>query len=333
MESIDKLTELLNFHMRGTETEIGRNWCISVSAISGRGVFSVRDIEAGETIYNEKPLIIGPAGRAESKLNICTVCYKWLDAGTCLCENGCSLPVCNECRGFHVKECELFKLWEPIEPTELNRYRIRAIAIIRGLFLDNAKKEFIYELQANKSPLDKKEIRKISECFRKFPKDEETLNYLQKVVEVLNTNAFEAFNPNDVHETGLRALYPLASIMNHQCTPNTCHIFDGNNTLVCKAAKHIPKGAEIYTTYTKILWSNMTRRLFLNMTKHFNCRCQRCIDPTENGTYISALLCRTKNCFGWIIPANCLSVTSPWRCLECQTMYESSRMRLSLIHI
>jgi hypothetical protein len=43
--------------------------------------------------------------------------------------------------------------------------------------------------------------------------------------------------------------------------------------------------------YTHALWGTQARREHLAATKYFTCRCERCVDPTELGTYISGIRC------------------------------------------
>jgi hypothetical protein len=43
--------------------------------------------------------------------------------------------------------------------------------------------------------------------------------------------------------------------------------------------------------YTHALWGTQARREHLTATKYFTCRCERCSDPTELGTYISGIRC------------------------------------------
>lgn len=333
----NKISTLIDYHLRDTAFS-GRKWFISDSSLSGRGVFASCDIKAGEIIFQEKPLIIGPTGGRESKLDICTVCYKFLIGNDCVCSRGCSLPVCEICVDSeqHIKECNLYKSWEPIDANILNRHRIRVLTIVRGLFLNETEKELIYEMQANNDNYYKRELLNAYKCFRKPPADSEMLKYMNRIICTMNTNAFEALHQRGEEELSLRGLYPLSGILNHECTPNTCHIFKENNVMLVKATENIAKGTELTTTYTKILWSNMSRRLFLNMTKQFSCTCKRCLDPTENNSFISALFCRAENCDGWTIPENCMVILSPWRCMKCNTLYDSkhiSKIQDFLLHM
>jgi hypothetical protein len=77
----------------------------------------------------------------------------------------------------------------------------------------------------------------------------------------------------------LRALYPLAAMMNHACVPNTRHGYDERQKMTVRAAVDIPAGAEITNSYTPLLWGSPARRQHLVITKHFLCSCSRCRDP------------------------------------------------------
>lgn len=104
---------------------------------------------------------------------------------------------------------------------------------------------------------------------------------------VMDANAFEtaqiplvkAVRTEEGTTPSLRGLYPLASMMNHACTPNTRHGYDERQRMAVRAAMHIPAGTEITNSYTSLLWGTTARRYQLAVTKHFLCACSRCSDP------------------------------------------------------
>lgn len=113
-------------------------------------------------------------------------------------------------------------------------------------------------------------------------------------------------------------LYPLSCMMNHQCVPNVRYKFDDRQVMVVQAAKRIRKDEEITTSYLQLFWSTLSRRLQLKATKDFVCSCPRCLDPTENGTYFSALKCAKQECTtGRLLPINPVVICSPWQCDVC----------------
>lgn len=61
----------------------------------------------------------------------------------------------------------------------------------------------------------------------------------------------------------------------------------------------------------------LKRREHLQEGKFFWCTCKRCADPTEFGTYSSAVQCPKCNGAGLIISTNSLQQDAPWKCDKC----------------
>uniref|UniRef100_A0A1B6CUV4 SET domain-containing protein n=1 Tax=Clastoptera arizonana TaxID=38151 RepID=A0A1B6CUV4_9HEMI len=83
----------------------------------------------------------------------------------------------------------------------------------------------------------------------------------------------------------------------------------------------IHRGEYLTTMHTHVLWGTHARRNHLETTKYFSCHCIRCADPTELGTYFSALKCiaETKEgpCPGYQLPTSPLNNKSSWACNKC----------------
>lgn len=118
----------------------------------------------------------------------------------------------------------------------------------------------------------------------------------------------------------MRGLYPLSAMANHNCVPNTLHVVDGKHFMLTRATVNIKAGEEIFHSYNRLIWGTLTRRHHLFRTKHFACFCNRCRDPTEFGTYMSAILCRKchgQGTAGYVIPIQPLKSSTKWRCSTC----------------
>ena len=63
------------------------------------------------------------------------------------------------------------------------------------------------------------------------------------------------------------------------------------------ARDHIKAGEPIYHGYARSFNTTTMRRVMLFSGKHFGCECVRCTDPTEMGSYCSALLCQAGHSF------------------------------------
>ncbi|XP_036232017.2 SET domain-containing protein SmydA-8 isoform X2 [Bactrocera oleae] len=322
-----EVAQLIDLHLSDL-LEQNPNWQVVDSPISGRGVFARRDIKRGELIFRERTLLNGPTASKDTVLNTCAICFRLLDEDKALCSAGCTLPICVACQqsGAHDMECKLFRYWVPKDTTRINPFALRILSVMRCYFLCPEKRRLLLAMQANPDKYYMREVQRAAECFENFPKDKQTLGFFYRTVSVYNTNAFEGRSNVDGHETSVRALFALAGLMNHNCTPNVSHHFENAQTIVVTAARDIAQGEELTATYTKILWSTFARQLFLRGTKHFICSCKRCLDPTENGTYLSALFCREQGCKGIVIPEQTKTLQTDWRCLTCDTIAPHAKM-------
>lgn len=306
-QSLSTFTELIIEHLADL-ADVRPNWQLSEVTVSGRGLTATRDLAEGEEIFRERALLSGPIGlrSASSGKLICSICYHQFEeqdteSSLEICKNGCSLPVCQTCSGSadHVRECELYRNWQPKDPTIAQNHSLRILAFVRSFFLDENGKQILQMMQSNPDRFFQKEIERAANCFhRPFysflstgdvddSKDvhhnlKETLKFLGRTICVFNTNAFESRSKLDGEEdeVTIKALFPLAGLMNHQCVPNTTHSFENGNVIVVCAARSILAGEELFTSYTPTLWSNLARKAFLLLTKQFQCECDRCLDNT-----------------------------------------------------
>lgn len=53
-------------------------WCIKESPFGGFGVFATRDIEPGEFIFHDHPVILGPRFLPNIP-EMCVACYRWVN--------------------------------------------------------------------------------------------------------------------------------------------------------------------------------------------------------------------------------------------------------------
>lgn len=88
-----------------------------------------------------------------------------------------------------------------------------------------------------------------------------------------------------------RAVYPLASMLNHDCASNARVRIAPDRGLALVAKRAVAAGEALTVSYCSPLLSTRERRDRLERSKCFHCRCRRCLDPTESGTYLGALLC------------------------------------------
>ena len=84
-----------------------------------------------------------------------------------------------------------------------------------------------------------------------------------------------------------------SALLSHGCIPNVNQVFSRvpPYTSKCYAAVDIKKGEEILTTYVNPCFSTATRRKHLREGWFFECVCRRCMDPTENDSFLGAIIC------------------------------------------
>jgi len=122
-------------------------------------------------------------------------------------------------------------------------------------------------------------------------------------------------------------MFPLTALLNHSCANNiqrkTVQTQQGVKMSV-KASRSIKKGEEIFNSYIDILEPTFVRQYLLYETKNMNCRCARCLDPTDfglNGNTIICPFCKESSC----LPVYSTDITletgelvaKVWQCTAC----------------
>lgn len=293
----------------------------------GCGIFATRDIEPNEVLFRDVPLMLGPSGKANEPI-VCVVCYRKIDnePKIFLCDSNCGLIICksDKCAREHKLECILFKQWRSKNPNEISFKKMKAVIIIRSMFLNENQRKFLSLMQKN-FLVNKFEMY-FAEEFDNFPDDKEIIASLRNASAAVNTNAFQvlyrSFNSGDIN---IRGFYPVVSLMNHHCTPNTRRIVDNQFSSYISTTRRISKDEQIFTTYSQLLWGTNSRRMQLMASKQFLCICSRCTDPNECGTYISAVNCQDKQCNGMVLPIDAINFKSDAKCNKCTKICKNNR--------
>lgn len=95
-----------------------------------------------------------------------------------------------------------------------------------------------------------------------------------------------------------------------------------------RATVDIKKGELISVPYT---YDHMNFGTYGRVIRQqsFNCKCQRCLDPTELGTYNSAIKCY-KCHQGLVLPINPVDIKSEWKCDQCSSLFPGEFVILSV---
>lgn len=319
---IDELNECIKSHVENQS--IWSNLCELRMFSNGCGVFAIRDIEPNELLLGDKPLIVGPTGNKHEPV-VCALCFELInnDMSSSLCVGQCGLVLCGRdvCKKQHENECKLLQKWKPKNPNKFSFVIAKAMLVIRAIFLNDEKRKFLDLMQKNYE----KDIYFDKE-FEHFPEDKETVTFLRAASAAMNTNAFKVlYRTSCAGDICVRGFYPIMSLINHTCSPNTRHDVDDKLVGRIFAVRPIKKDEQICISYSQLLWGTGSRRMHMMVSKQFSCACNRCADPTENSTYLSAVRCQDKTCSGFLLPIEPIKFQSDAKCNLCGTICERKR--------
>lgn len=155
---------------------------------------------------------------------------------------------------------------------------------------------------------------------KEFSEDE-----IHTVCGVIEVNCFEIGQ----NESRARAIYDEAYLLSHDCTPNTTHTDDPYTyDLTIRVLRNVAKRTPITLSYAYTLQGTLKRRQHLQECKFFWCKCKRCCDATELGTYASAMKCPKCSSNGLILSTEPLNENAPWKCNRCNYIVTGQSMLL-----
>uniref|UniRef100_A0A6A7FNU5 Protein msta-like n=2 Tax=Hirondellea gigas TaxID=1518452 RepID=A0A6A7FNU5_9CRUS len=318
-----------------------KSWKVAKHSELGRYMVATRDIAAGDLIMADAPILIGPKQITEP---VCLACYRPVD-GSYKCKK-CGFPMCDsDCQDAdtHQPECEAVSgSGRPVHVTLFgeNNPLYECITVVRLLALrdnDTILWRRLMALESHEERRSRTEAAAITqrtvvdiimERMQQVDKYDEDL--IKKILGIIDTNAYEIRLP----DSSIQGIYSQASMLEHSCIPNTHRTFDADLNLVVRAAVPIKRGCHLTSCYTEVLATTTVRQEHLLTSKFFTCCCPRCVDPTELGTYCSAILCpscpiekKSKKPLvvkdkkvvptGVAIADDPLSPSSIWRCNTC----------------
>lgn len=158
---------------------------------------------------------------------------------------------------------------------------------------------------------------------------------LHQVCGIMEVNAHYINLDNGQEISGL---YPTACLMEHSCVPNCMFTFDFGKQFRIRmmAGRDIKQGENLSIMYTHMLWGTQARHEHLMANKYFECSCTRCRDPTELGSFLSALLCIGNEhaaCSGKILPTDPHDAATDWTCSACPVRLENEKVSFMLTNM
>ncbi|XP_013180259.1 PREDICTED: protein msta, isoform A [Papilio xuthus] len=330
----------------------------------GRYMVATRDLQPGDLVLTERPLVFAPKAMLDPEAQMpCVGCYKpvFTDIGERCAK--CGWPVCSgNCPGLvdprhHGVECAVLSTRpDCVLDNMADYYRHDALLPLRCILLLNTEPEkwkSVLDMQSHmecRGPgteayeeanefiveyLLENFINKLDKNIKDKYLTDISKKLIHRICGIIDTNALEIRLPEGAE---LQALYANTCILEHSCIPNTKHTFnqssaDKNDSykITVKVVIPIMKDEHITTMYSHALWGTEARRQHLKDTKYFSCKCPRCSDPTELGTYLSAMKCfgdGNKSCNGVHLPQNPLDDDTEWACSECPVKVNNSQINM-----
>eukprot|EP01018_Ginkgo_biloba_P029122 Gb_19403 [translate_table: standard] len=155
---------------------------------------------------------------------------------------------------------------------------------------------------------------------------------LEWMASLVNTNA-HGMGAQGLHNTDVAlGIFPFVSMLNHSCRPNCCFASEGN-VMYVRALQEISTDTELCVSYINLYEPRSTRKRELSVTKHFECNCQRCMEPMQLSVdrFLEGCMCTVKGCGGVLLKTSSLDgctfgdekLTS-WICDTCSRVLDPS---------
>ncbi|XP_022880187.1 histone-lysine N-methyltransferase ASHR1 isoform X2 [Olea europaea var. sylvestris] len=320
-----------------------KNLTVSSLPEKGRCLFTTRDLFPGEVILSEDPYVSVPNKNKESpnskcewcfsssKLKKCSGCHVvWYCGGTCQKLDWKLHSV--ECKALAKVDKNRVKSITPSIRLMVKLYLRRKLQqqkIIPTTATDNYN--LIEPLVSHMPDLEEKQlvlyaqIANLVALILQWPESEIDIKEIAENFSKLSCNAHSICD-SELRPLGT-GLYPVISIINHSCLPNSVLVFEGRLAVV-RAVQHIPKGAEFVSintlhfeeslilscqwlpkvsiSYVETAGSTITRQKALREQYFFSCTCSRClkmgqVDDIEESAILEGYRCKDRRCNGFLL--------------------------------
>ncbi|BFF99979.1 SET domain-containing protein SmydA-8 [Drosophila madeirensis] len=329
---------------------------IAQSEVYGRYLVANRQLEAGELLITEEPLVIGPCVSGDA---VCLGCYQPVGLGRdqYRCP-GCGWPLCEaSCPGLGrrvghtTEECALYGERRPAVAELLSdrtspssvRDLYELVMIVRILLMRTHAPEQFALIARMESHTE--ERRKNAALWSHYEQKvvgrlrdewklgdlalEEGAREVHEICGILDVNCFE------IGQKGAKArtLYPSAFLLAHDCSPNTAHTDDPRSfAILLRTSRRVSEHEALTLSYAYTLQGTLKRRSFMYEGKLFWCRCRRCADPQELGSDCSAIVCRACQ-QGTVRAVAPLEQTADWACDRCDHQTKVLDLERQMDHI
>ncbi|XP_038718397.1 histone-lysine N-methyltransferase ASHR1 isoform X2 [Tripterygium wilfordii] len=288
---------------------------VSNLADKGRCLFTTRDFHPGEIIISQEPYVCVPNNTpAESRCDGCFTSGNLKKCSACQVAWYCGSTCQKSEWKLHRLECTTFSKLDKSRRKSVTssirlmvklylRRKLQSEKVIPSTATDNY--DLVKELVAHMSNIDEKQLVLYAQMAN-------LVNLILQCPEINIKEIAEIFskfacNAHTICDSELRplgtGLYPVISIINHSCLPNSVLVFEGKSAVV-RAVQHIPKGTEVFISYIETAGSTMTRQTSLKEQYLFTCRCPRCsktYDDVRESAILEGYRCKDHKCDGFLL--------------------------------
>ncbi|CAL5417352.1 unnamed protein product [Camellia sinensis] len=294
-----------------------RGLALSILPEKGRCLFSTRDFSPGDVILSEEPYVSVPNRvSVDSRCDWCLTTSNLKRCSSCQVVWYCG-SICQKSDWkLHRLECGALSKLDKDRKKSLTssirlmvklylRRKLQSEKIIPTTVTDNYN--LVEALVSHTSDIDEKQLVLYAQM----------ANLVSLILQLPDINIKEiaenfsklACNAHTICDSELRplgtGLYPIISIINHSCLPNSVLVFEGR-VAVIRAVQHIPKGTEVSISYIETAGSTMTRQKALKEQYFFSCACLHCIkvgqpDDIQESAILEGYRCKDNGCDGFLL--------------------------------
>ncbi|XP_062146363.1 histone-lysine N-methyltransferase ASHR1 [Alnus glutinosa] len=315
---------------------------LTVSTVpeKGRCLLTTRDFYPGEVIISQEPYVCVPNKSsvdsrcdgcfASSNLKKCSACHVvWYCGSTCQKLDWKLHRL--ECQALSRLDKDRRKSVTPSIRLMVKLYlrrNLQSEKVIPTTATDNYN--LVEALVSHMSDIDEKQLVLYAQMAN-------IVNLILQLPEINTKEIAENFskfacNAHTICDSELRplgtGLYPVISVINHSCLPNSVLVFEGRLAVI-RAVQHIPQGDEVLISYIETAGSTMTRQKALKEQYLFTCTCPRCIkvgqsDDIQESAIVEGYRCKDDRCNGFLLRS---SDDKGFICQQCGLVRDKGEIR------
>ncbi|XP_078155375.1 SET domain group 37 isoform X2 [Carex rostrata] len=284
---------------------------VTVTSIpgKGRGLVTTRDFSPGDLIICQEPYTAAP--NKASAGSVCDACFSSNHVKKCsACRVACYCgPICQRSEWkLHQVECKaLMALSDERKKMLTSTIRLMVRLILQAKLQQD---QVIPVSETNNYNL----IKALESHISAVGKDQlviyaQMANLVSLVLPFLDLDLKEiahnfsklSCNAHTICDVELRplgtGLFPIVSMINHSCVPNSVLIFEGQVAHV-RATESIPKDTEVSISYIETAATKEKRQNDLKQY-FFTCHCSRCLKSySEEDLFLEGYRCYDHKCTG-----------------------------------